>query len=178
MKFLPAVYWIFDTYLYSGWKVFFELLWPRYADKVLVIQNNINRHKLLFDSEVTLQNIGEAHEERSRVLKEYEENRKFREQQQFEAAKTSLAPQLYYADLEGVLETCYRGTGGWILNQTLVQDWSDPDKKTVPLLWLSGIPGAGKIRVLLWYNSSSVNETHRQNPPICYHYSAYDKKET
>ena len=109
----------------------------------MVIQNSITRHKALLDSEVTLTHISDAYESRFQALKEYEENRKFREQQQFKAVKDSLAPRLYYDELEAVIESCCRDTGRWILNKAQVKDWSDPNRDTVSLLWLSGMPGAG-----------------------------------
>ena len=38
----------------------------------------------------------------------------------------------------------YPGTGQWLLDNTLFKEWFDPQYPTIPpLLWLSGIPGAG-----------------------------------
>lgn len=54
--------------------MFYESLWPRYGEKILVVQNNITRHKAFFDSEVIVANISDAYEARFRALKEYEEN--------------------------------------------------------------------------------------------------------
>ena len=118
-------------------------MWPRYADKILVVQDNITRHKILLDSEVTVTNIVDAYDARCLALKEFEENRQSREQLRFKDLKDSMMPRLYDADQERLLETCCRDTGYWVQNEALVQCWSDPDWQKVPLLWLSGIPGAG-----------------------------------
>ena len=38
--------------------------------------------------------------------------------------------------------------GNWLLEHPKFQEWFNPDYCTIPLLWLNGIPGAGRIR--LW----------------------------
>ncbi|MCJ1385990.1 hypothetical protein MMC17_009115 [Xylographa soralifera] len=110
----------------KGWKIFFESLWP---------------------SEVTVADISEAFAARSLALKEYENNRNFREQQEFDSMKASLAPRLYDIDLEQILESRSRNTWKWILDESMVQEWSSLDKDRAPILWLSGIPGAGKTHL-------------------------------
>lgn len=50
------------------WKVFFESMWPRSAHKIAVIQDNMVRHKAMMNSEVTLENIIQAHEGAREVL--------------------------------------------------------------------------------------------------------------
>jgi len=37
--------------------------------------------------------------------------------------------------------------GRWLLNDARFQDWLDPDYCSKPLLWLNGIPGAGRTFV-------------------------------
>ena len=38
----------------------------------------------------------------------------------------------------------YLGVCGWILAHKSVQDWLDLNPHSLPLLWINGIPGAGK----------------------------------
>ncbi|MCJ1392101.1 hypothetical protein MMC18_004968 [Xylographa bjoerkii] len=131
----------------KGWKIFFESLWPRYADKIAIVQENITRHMLLLNSEVTVADISEAFAARSLALKEYENNRIFQEQQEFDSVKVSLAPQLYDIDLDRTLESRCRNTCKWILDESLFQELLSLDKDRVSVLWLSGIPGAGKTHL-------------------------------
>ena len=77
------------------------------------------------------------------ALKEYEIERKSREQQHLEFIKISLAPRLYDTDLRQTLESRCRNTCEWILDESLIKDWESLDKDAVPILWLTGIPGAG-----------------------------------
>ena len=39
-------------------------------------------------------------------------------------------------------------TGQWILSEPKVRDWLDPDEASVPMFWLNGIPGAGKMKLV------------------------------
>ena len=40
----------------------------------------------------------------------------------------------------------HQGTGQWLLDHPLFKSWLDPQFPNIPpLLWLTGIPGAGKI---------------------------------
>ncbi|KAF7947217.1 uncharacterized protein EAE97_004466 [Botrytis byssoidea] len=38
----------------------------------------------------------------------------------------------------------YPSSGNWILQENKIKAWLDPQQLTVPLLWINGIPGAGK----------------------------------
>jgi hypothetical protein len=38
----------------------------------------------------------------------------------------------------------YPSTGRWILEDSKIKTWIDPQKYLIPILWLKGIPGAGK----------------------------------
>ena len=108
--------------------------------------DNIRRHKILMDREVTLANITDAVTARSRAFEEYEMNRSFREQQKLEFFKTSLSPKLYDQELERITETRCDDTGHWLDDEKHFRDWSDPAGRSTPLLWLSGIPGAGNLQ--------------------------------
>ncbi|GAW19057.1 hypothetical protein ANO14919_085410 [Xylariales sp. No.14919] len=55
----------------------------------------------------------------------------------------------------------YPGTGQWLLKTTLFKEWFNPQYTTIPpLLWLNGIPGAGKTILA----SLVVEEVRRLNP--------------
>ena len=75
---------------------------------------------------------------------EYEENQSFREQQRFDSLETSLSLKLYDRELETIRRTRVQGTGYWLENEIAFRNWSDTSSRSAPVLWLSGIPGAGK----------------------------------
>lgn len=126
--------------------MFFESLWPRYAAKISIILNNMARHKLLMDSEVTLANIGEAYAARSRAYEEYEKNQASWQRQHFESAKLSVSPRLYDYDLEKIRERCCEETGRWIWKEDAFCSWYDLNDLSTCVLWLVGMPGAGKLK--------------------------------
>jgi len=39
----------------------------------------------------------------------------------------------------------FPSTGRWILKHEFVKDWIEADNPPSPLLWLTGMPGAGKL---------------------------------
>ncbi|KAK4183543.1 hypothetical protein QBC35DRAFT_456177 [Podospora australis] len=66
--------------------------------------------------------------------------------QQLARVRSWLSPEDMMADQENYqeLRERYPGTGNWILRNNLVMSWLDPDANVNPILWLTGIPGAGK----------------------------------
>ncbi|MCJ1431111.1 hypothetical protein MMC27_000462 [Xylographa pallens] len=131
----------------KGWKIFHDVMLSSYTDKIAIVQENIIYHKELLSSEVTVADIRKAFAAHSLALKEYENNSSFREQQDFDSMKVALAPRLYDVDLEQILESRCRNTCKWVFDESLLRDWSIFHKDRVPILWLSGIPGAGKTHL-------------------------------
>jgi hypothetical protein len=43
------------------------------------------------------------------------------------------------------------GSGRWILEEPKIKDWLDPKDSSVPIFWLNGIPGAGKMECLVFF---------------------------
>ncbi|KAI4598575.1 hypothetical protein KJ359_002988 [Pestalotiopsis sp. 9143b] len=70
----------------------------------------------------------------------------------------------------------YPATGQWLLANTLFEEWFDPRFPTIPpLLWLSGIPGAGKTML-----ASMVVQKARElkpAPTVLYFYCKHDDPE-
>lgn len=48
------------------------------------------------------------------------------------------------------------GSGDWILQDSKVQNWMDPDIPISSTLWINGIPGAGMISLFLMHNTQMV----------------------
>ena len=127
--------------------MFFESLWPRSANKISVIQSNIIRHKALMNSEVTLESVVQAYEERERAYQEYERTHQFQDWQNFEGVKSAISPYLYDDDLEAFRRECQVESGQWLEEEDNFKKWSDPNDHLVRLFWLKGIPGAGTSSV-------------------------------
>ena len=124
-------------------------------------------------NEVSLEHITEAHDARTAALGHYERTREFQERQDFEAVDAYIHPRLYDRELDRLRRTRCKGTGSWLQKEKVLCSWLDPDDTTTRLVWLQGIPGAGRCcilnRVTTSGNSSlqlRSNILARENIPI------------
>ncbi|KAI8630498.1 putative zinc finger protein [Xylariaceae sp. FL1651] len=70
----------------------------------------------------------------------------------------------------------YPGTGRWLLETTFFKEWFNPRFPTIPpLLWLNGIPGAGKTILA----SLVIEEARKLNPAptVLFFYCKHDNSE-
>ncbi|KAF8535202.1 hypothetical protein BDD12DRAFT_753299 [Trichophaea hybrida] len=133
----------------KGFRAFFKLLWPGFQERFSVILGNIENHKLLIDREMTLTYIKDAYESRNRALSDFEQIREVREKQDRESLERYLDAPLFDEELEKINnERKERGqnTGQWLFQNQKYQRWVDINQVDVAsrILWISGIPGAGK----------------------------------
>ena len=106
--------------------------------------DTIENHKLLLDREVTLADLHDARNARKRALEEYDRSEQVRAKQDFDACKLSLAPRLYYQELERMKNERCKDTCAWLDKDEDFQTWFKSRKRSSAFLWLSGIPGAGQ----------------------------------
>ncbi|KAH0543142.1 hypothetical protein FGG08_002487 [Glutinoglossum americanum] len=156
------------TDLLPGWKVFLDILWSRFHDKVSIVLANIERHSMLMHSEVSLANITEAYAARSRSFDECKKRQEFEEQQQLEFYKVSMSPRLYDDDLGVIMEESCQGTGSWLDDDELFCRWLNSSRQKSPVLWLSGIPGAGKT-----YLAAGIIHRAMQKAPTVFAFLNY-----
>jgi hypothetical protein len=119
-------------------------MWPRHKAKVDVIAKNMERHALLLSDEVNLEHIRETHDARIAALEHYERERDFQERQDYEALESYITPTYPDAVLSTLVGNVSPGSGRWLDKENLYSQWLNPANKSVKLLWLQGIPGAGK----------------------------------
>ncbi|KAI5458921.1 hypothetical protein BGZ63DRAFT_361273 [Mariannaea sp. PMI_226] len=162
---------ILDFFKRKKWEILFESLWPRYAGKIKVIQDNMAKHRMLMQSEVTLASITEAHDARTRALREYERSHQFQQRQDFEMILASLTPHLYDQDLEQFRERCIVESGSWLMNHAQYQKWFDASDDSTRLLWFEGIPGAGKT----YLSSIVVRQILKRQDPLAFAFLNYRK---
>jgi hypothetical protein len=122
-------------------------------------------------NEVNLEHITEAHDARNAALDHYERTREFQERQEFEAVDTYIRPRLYDNELDRLRRTYCKDTGRWL--QKALYGWLDPADATTRLVWLQGIPGAGKCRMLNIFLPQSVfvvgTDAELVPPPVALH---------
>ncbi|KIW32934.1 hypothetical protein, variant [Cladophialophora immunda] len=126
------------------WELYFESMWPKYGNKITIIMNNIERHAALISNEVTLTSIQDAQAAYAEALKTYERDGEFQRRQDFATVQQSLSPRLYDDDLETFRKRRSPDSGKWIEKNGDFSAWLNTSNKTKQILWVEGIPGAGK----------------------------------
>ncbi len=140
-----------------GPRLVFESVWPKQRDKIDVIVSNIERHTTLLRSEVTMQRISEEHRFRTQALAHFDHEREFQDLQKFQTLKTRVSPRIYDDRLDWLLNRSSKASAEWLVTDNIFQGWLDNSNPDVRLLWLQGIPGAGKLTLSF---SSTMLLTH------------------
>ncbi|KAH6626209.1 hypothetical protein B0J18DRAFT_443769 [Chaetomium sp. MPI-SDFR-AT-0129] len=125
-------------------RLVFESVWPKQRAKIDVVVGNIERHTSLMRSEVTMQRISEEHEFRAKSLAHFDKETDFQELQRFQTLKTRVSPRIYDDRLEWLLDRSAKASAQWLVTDNMFQGWLDVSNPAMRLLWLQGIPGAGK----------------------------------
>lgn len=126
------------------WRYFFEAMWPIQKDRIKVVMSHVERHTALMRNEVRLEHIREEHDARLRALEHFERTERSNRQQEYNIIKTDVSPTFYDDKLYQIRNQICRGTGKWLLQDDVFLKWLDVANCSTDLLWLHGIPGAGK----------------------------------
>ena len=110
-----------------------------------MVEANIERHARLLGENITLESIKREHDARLRAFAEYKEAETSRANQKFHALQTALCPPMYDGKLEWLSSRTYPGTMSWLAREKEFTGWTDLSSNSTTLLWLQGIPGAGKF---------------------------------
>jgi hypothetical protein len=121
----------------------FEAVWPRRKMKIEVIEKNIKRHAQLLQEGVVIEDILEAHRERERALRHYEQMETSQIQQAFDALQNQISPPAYDRRVQDILARVCPNSFGWLTNNSDFDRWLMAGLHGPNLLWLQGIPGAG-----------------------------------
>ena len=132
------------TSFFPGPKVFFEAVWPQQQGRLDVVVSNIRRHTDLMRNEVTLQRIRDEFAFRDKALAEFDEQAEFRDAQKFQSLRTLVSPRLYDDMLDSLRNRSCDKSMAWLVRNKNFADWLDTPNQAARLLWLRGIPGAGK----------------------------------
>ncbi|KAK5987844.1 hypothetical protein PT974_11978 [Cladobotryum mycophilum] len=126
------------------WRYMFEALWPKQKDKINIVMNHIGRHTTLMRNQVRLEHIREEHEHRQRAFEHFETTQRSNRRQEYNIIKTDLSPKSYDTELYRIRGGFCEGTGNWLKQDNDFKKWLDVDDRSIRILWLQGIPGAGK----------------------------------
>lgn len=147
-----------------------EPFWPSARAKVDKIWEHIEIHKALMTETVTLEDIVRAQEARNMALAEHDRAQKFRDYQAFCAVRDEINPDTRYEKLADMLRHSAKGSGSWLDKEKKFMSWLDPVDRTVRCFWLCGIPGAGKLHILIQGSRSwTLNRNREDIPSWKYH---------
>ncbi|KAF3009103.1 hypothetical protein E8E14_009642 [Neopestalotiopsis sp. 37M] len=158
----------FRFFRLSTLKISFEALWPKRRDKFKHLASIIERHKLMMRDRVWLEDISQAHEARRIALEDHDARESEARRKEYNTIMTRIAPHRYHTKLAAVRSQVCEGSGDWLLKDDTFTTWMDPGEKSSRLLWLQGIPGAGKTAL-----SSVVVDKTRRIGRVAYAFLSY-----
>ncbi|KAF8465673.1 hypothetical protein BDZ91DRAFT_220674 [Kalaharituber pfeilii] len=123
-----------------------------FEQKFGTIIGRLDRHKLLLDNEAIAAHIEAASEDRRRHLAMEEEQKREHQNSQRQQLQAWLKPVDYESEMAFVhkeldklpWEECESTQNCWLMKLPTVKSWMGLENDKKPLIWLTGIPGAGK----------------------------------
>ncbi|KAI1211064.1 uncharacterized protein F4807DRAFT_459295 [Annulohypoxylon truncatum] len=128
--------------------IIIESLWPNIRSSITKIQENMDHHKAIMTTNVTLQDILLAHQARKRALEEYDQAQTFRDNQNFSIIRNEFNPHDHDTELSSILRRSSVTSGEWLKDEPDFMRWRDPVYRTARIMWLYGIPGSGKTFIV------------------------------
>lgn len=127
-------------------KQLFQATWKTYKTRFDPLIANIHDHGMLVQNQATLAQIEEFRRDRLAGSQQHEAQR-LREMYTWlrspEHDQASNAENDQYEHAR-TRENC-PGSGSWVLGNQAFKEWMDPAFPAIPpLLWINGVPGAGK----------------------------------
>ena len=130
----------------SGLKIVFEALRPSRREKIKLVAKHITQHRELMRTEVRLEEIRAASDAREKELDHFARAEESAIRQEYSTLHTHVAPKPYDKELDRNHAAVCKGTGKWLFRDQSFTDWANYSKGSAQILWLRGIPGAGKSR--------------------------------
>ncbi|KAI0152566.1 hypothetical protein F4776DRAFT_659492 [Hypoxylon sp. NC0597] len=127
-----------------GPNLLLEPLWPNIRSRIAKVQENMEHHKAMMMTNVTLESILQAHQARRLMLEEHDRAQAFRDSQTFGVVRNELEPHNHDAELDKIIRRSSVVSGRWLDNESDFMRWLDTADRTTRCIWLHGIPGSGK----------------------------------
>ncbi|KAL5330616.1 hypothetical protein ACEPPN_000135 [Leptodophora sp. 'Broadleaf-Isolate-01'] len=158
------------TKFFSGkiWRQLFRSMWKNFATTFKNILDNLNRHRQLITEQATVINFQRQDNFFDQYKSDGEERaRLHHERQQAEERSKYLQVLEWFSaarstqeDHEEFRRARSQGTGDWILKEEKVRNWLEVDVPESSILWINGIPGAGKtILASIIIDSTLTNDS-------------------
>ncbi|KAK3377270.1 hypothetical protein B0T24DRAFT_237594 [Lasiosphaeria ovina] len=128
------------------WKELFKASWRDFMPVIAHIQHNLEQNKRLLESQIQLPQFEEVQNHRRRETRNLENERLDRDAERRSMVTRWLSsfncdtPQDEHRERRSIC----KDPGRWLISDQIFQKWLSSEYCPSPLLWLSGIPGAGK----------------------------------
>ncbi|KAK3342072.1 hypothetical protein B0T25DRAFT_358324 [Lasiosphaeria hispida] len=156
-----------------AWKGLFEASWRDFAPLIRQVKQNIAQSRRLLESRAALPQYEEIQNLRLREMRNLEREKS----NQDIVRRAFFIRWLSHFNCEAVQNqhrekrSICQNPGSWLINNANFRDWLSPNYCSSPLLWLSGIPGAGKTILA----SIAVDEAQNlSNATVVYFYCKYE----
>lgn len=127
-----------------GWMYIFDRSWPNVWELIKEVSSHISRLTRLMRTEISLEHIHQEYEFRKTALDQFRKHAIETRRQDFDRIRTSLRPREYNESLYELRAERSSGTGNWLFSSKAFNEWLDDSHGESRVLWLKGIPGAGK----------------------------------
>ncbi|KAI1440274.1 hypothetical protein F5Y02DRAFT_423141 [Annulohypoxylon stygium] len=152
-KFSEAFNSILDAYQEIGeqiplftWQQVFQAAWRGFTGKIQHLTANLARHKRLIESHATIAEFEEIKKIGDEVRQKFEADQR----NETDRRRLRVVQWLLPCNTENLQEQCTKtrsvckDAGRWLINDTRFQNWFHAGQCLWPVLWINGIPGAGK----------------------------------
>jgi hypothetical protein len=134
----------FSAKIFKAWKELFHATWRSFSNTVAHLTKDIRRHKHLIESQASIVEYEAIQDLRSQSKAFFEKHRIEELDRRRLCVQRWLCPLDVQTRHETAAKSRYATSGDWLLKDPTFLKWFDFDYGDEPLLWLSGIPGAGK----------------------------------
>jgi hypothetical protein len=124
--------------------VLLEGLWPKFREKLALIQGNIESHKQLMASDVRLEHILQAVDFRRTMLKKIDQVEKAAIESQLKVLRDKFSSPACESSLQSHIDASSSTPGSWVFDKVIFKEWCAGVSPQERCLWIQGIPGAGK----------------------------------
>lgn len=99
-------------------------------------------------TEVRLEHIRAEHDARLQAREHFEKTEKNNTQQEYHIIETAISPKFYDDKLDWIYGRVCEHSGKWLLGDSTFARWLDVTDVSTKIVWLQGIPGAGRPKLL------------------------------
>ncbi|KAL9074938.1 MAG: hypothetical protein Q9157_004187 [Trypethelium eluteriae] len=166
----PGTYQVLAT----GWKRFFQSSWKSFDAQFRRILDSLGRHKEWIESEKSTAAILEAQAVRELAEARFLEISQLEKRKQLSAVMEKLSPPDFQLDHDIATEQKKgSSTGQWISEDPKFLAWSEEQSWANPLLYIYGVPGAGKTILA----STVINKLMNRKSPVLYFYCKHQHEQ-